>query len=210
MLEPIFPIPEAEYRICSDAYLLSAAPLAGALCMIAEPQGCYRLHDRNNYWNQPFAEALRRGVETYELQCRTASQMLTRRGIEHDASRWRAHSWWHRLRDAIDDIVSVVPPGRSFLLADDDEWGSPEVFEGGRRRIPFPEHDGHYAGPPPDDDGACAQLQRLRSADSRFLAFAWNASWYLDFYRGLSEWLDRNACRVLSNERVVIFDLLQS
>ena len=207
MLQENFPIPEAEYRICSDAYLLTAAPLAGKLRCIPEAQSCYRMHDRNNYWNQPFAEALRRGMATYELQCQTASRMLNRRGIRHDPSRWRLHSWWHRLHDAIADISRVVPGGHAFLLADDDQWGTPDQLDGGRQRIPYPELNGRYAGPPVDDAAALEELERQRARGSRFIAFAWDSAWYLDVYSTLNQWLNRYADRVVCNERVVIFEM---
>jgi glycosyltransferase involved in cell wall biosynthesis len=210
MLEEIFPIPEAEYRICSDAYLLTAAPLAGAIRCVAQPQSRYRMHDRNNYWNQPFAEALRRGIATYEMQCRTASDLLNRRGIAHDTTGWRLHSWWHRLRDAIEDIKRVVPTGEAFLLADDDLWGTPDELDGDRRRIPYPELNARYSGPPCDDAAALSELRRQRARGLSFVAFAWDSAWYLDSYPALSQWLNRHANRALCNERVTIFDMRQA
>ena len=50
----------------------------------------------------------------------------------------------------------------------------------GRHAIPFLEHDGEYWGPPPDDEAAIAELERLRTEKGvAFIVFPWTASWWL-------------------------------
>ncbi|MBI2834927.1 MAG: glycosyltransferase [Acidobacteria bacterium] len=114
--------------------------------------------------------------------------------------------WFRRRRLALRDIESVVAPGASFILIDDDNWGVGE-FVDGRRRIPFLERDGHYAGRPVDDRQAVAELDRLRRLGALFVVIAWPASWWLDHYSGLREHLNANARRILENDRVVVFEL---
>ena len=41
------PIPEADWRRSADVYLLNLAPLFGEIGAIDEPQGGYRIHQRN-------------------------------------------------------------------------------------------------------------------------------------------------------------------
>jgi hypothetical protein len=43
----IFPIPEADYPICADYYLLNMAALLGPVASLAQVGGCYRMHGAN-------------------------------------------------------------------------------------------------------------------------------------------------------------------
>jgi hypothetical protein len=75
VLERIFPIPEDEFRICADGYLVTLAPLFGPVVSIDEPLGVYRIHDRNAWAT---------------LESAAASRF--HRALEHDLSRYRALS----------------------------------------------------------------------------------------------------------------------
>jgi glycosyltransferase involved in cell wall biosynthesis len=46
-LKEVMPIPEADWRRSADVYLLNLAPLFGEIGAIDEPQGGYRIHQRN-------------------------------------------------------------------------------------------------------------------------------------------------------------------
>lgn len=125
----------------------------------------------------------------------------------------KAHGTWAELRDrtcprelAIREVVSLVPPGESFILVDEDRWEvGPDLR--GRRCIPFLEHEGAYWGPPADDQTAIGELRRLKAAGAGFIAFARHAFWWLDHYAGLRDHL-RSRCKcLLENGRLVVFDL---
>jgi glycosyltransferase involved in cell wall biosynthesis len=47
VLERILPIPEAEWRIAADGYLVTAAPFYGTIVSIEERLGAYRIHGSN-------------------------------------------------------------------------------------------------------------------------------------------------------------------
>jgi glycosyltransferase involved in cell wall biosynthesis len=47
VLERILPMPEAEWRISADGYLVTAAPFHGAVVAIEERLGAYRIHGAN-------------------------------------------------------------------------------------------------------------------------------------------------------------------
>jgi glycosyltransferase involved in cell wall biosynthesis len=47
VLERILPMPEAEWRISADGYLVTAAPFYGTVAPIEEPLGTYRIHGAN-------------------------------------------------------------------------------------------------------------------------------------------------------------------
>lgn len=77
-LEQILPMPEDDFRICADGYLVTVAPFAGPVVSIDEPLGAYCQHGENN-WAGGKADAA-----------------LFRRLLAHDEVRYRALA--HRAR----------------------------------------------------------------------------------------------------------------
>jgi len=73
ILERILPMPEPEFRIAADGYLVTLAPLFGPVISIDDPLGTYRLHG-DNAWAS-------RG---------TASAQHFRRTLLHDLHRYDA------------------------------------------------------------------------------------------------------------------------
>ncbi|MBI3934184.1 MAG: class I SAM-dependent methyltransferase [Acidobacteria bacterium] len=111
----------------------------------------------------------------------------------------------HRLRLTAQEIAALIPPQDAFVLVDQDWWGS-EIAASGRA-IPFLEREGQYWGPPPDDDTAIRELDRLHRAGASFMVFSWSAFWWLDYYSGLHSHLRSKFRCVLTNDRLVVFDL---
>lgn len=110
-----------------------------------------------------------------------------------------------RLLQCIEDIAGLIPPQDSFILIDQQQFGA--AVTAGRRALPFLERDGQYWGPPPDDRTAIRELERLRQAGVRFVAIAWPAFWWLDYYAGFHRYLRATYGCVLENERLVIFNV---
>ncbi|GAB5560433.1 MAG: hypothetical protein SynsKO_20800 [Synoicihabitans sp.] len=50
MLNNVFPIPEAEYRICADAYLKEMTGINTLTFPISKPLAVYRIHENNNFY----------------------------------------------------------------------------------------------------------------------------------------------------------------
>ena len=109
------------------------------------------------------------------------------------------------MRDIACEIAAIIPMGSPFIFVDDDKTGPLHVGE--RRRIPFLECKGQYWGPPPDDDTAIRELERLRQSGAKFMVFAWPAWWWLKHYAGLHGHLRSNYRWVMENIRLVVFDL---
>src|SRR5262249_16868824 len=103
-------------------------------------------------------------------------------------------------------IVARIPPGETFILVDQDQYGAGDVIQG-RRRMHFPEQKGQYAGLPLDDATAIRELERLRQSGANFMVFAWPARWWLEYYTGLHRHLHAEGRCVLANDRLMIFDL---
>jgi hypothetical protein len=118
----------------------------------------------------------------------------------------RSNLKWNKLAMLmLKEISSLIPPGETFLLVDDDQVGG-ELFSG-RTAWPFLERDGKYWGPPSDDASAICELERLRQLGASFTVFAWPAFWWLDYYAGFHSYLREKHPCVLENDRVVVFDL---
>jgi hypothetical protein len=111
-------------------------------------------------------------------------------------------------RIAAQEVASLIPPGRTIILVDDAEFGG--RVGAGHCLVPFLERDGQYWGPPPDDETAIREFERLRHAGADFLIFGWPAFWWLDYYSRLHEYLRSRFRCLLRNERVVVFDLRMS
>jgi glycosyltransferase involved in cell wall biosynthesis len=210
VLAHILPIPEdvPYYRSCADEYLYTLAPVFGQVRTITQPQGCYRMHDANVYSSRSFEEKLALELEGYDSQCRAFSATLAKYGIVADASRWKQHSWFHRLDRAVADILAVVPEGDQFVLVDGNTWGAPRELMG-RTVRPFIELDGEDGGPPADDQTAIGRTTALLECRMPFLVVAWPCFWWFDEYACWSQYLRDTGRCVLSNDRVVVFDFRQ-
>jgi glycosyltransferase involved in cell wall biosynthesis len=208
-LERVLPIPEKEWRIYTDCYLFTLAPVFGHIKRLLEPQGAYRAHGQNYYDSankKAFDEGLWIDSLLYDKACATLSRCCRDLGILVDQDAWKSKSWLHWLRLGVQDIVDLVPEGETFILVDGDMWGTDDDLEG-RRRIPFLERDGQYWGPPPDDATAIKEFERLRQLGAGFMVFAWPAFWWFDYHPELCTHLRARFRCVLENERLVAFDL---
>lgn len=103
------------------------------------------------------------------------------------------------------DVRSAVPEGATLLLVDDDSTET-EIF-GPRRTRPFLEKDGMSWGPPPDDEVAVAELERMRGEGASYLVITDNCRWWLQHYHGFADHLHRHYRAVLDNDRYLIFEL---
>jgi SAM-dependent methyltransferase len=103
------------------------------------------------------------------------------------------------------EIANLVKPGDSFILVD-QWWGNEEPLPH-CHAIPFMERNGQYWGKPSDDATAIRELERLREAGARHIVFAWPSFWWLEHYSGLASCLDYRFSCVLSNDRLIVYDL---
>jgi glycosyltransferase involved in cell wall biosynthesis len=213
-LEHVFPLPEADYRTCPDAYLTTLAPLFGRIARIDEPLGYCRVHATNEYNSRTPIEKNRTKLEIYDRRCAALSSHAQRLGLPFDPSTWKTgndhYTWITTLDRAARELEKIVPEGETFILVDDDWWndgaGNGEVLPG-RHRLQFIERNGEYWGPPADDTHAVRELERLRHRGARFVVVAWSAFWWLEYYAGFNAWLRSRFPCVLENDRLVIFKL---
>src|SRR5260221_2074296 len=74
-----------------------------------------------------------------------------------------------RLRTAIEEITRLIPPGQRFILIDEEQIRGELAH---LAAMPFLEKDGQYWGPPPGDETAIRELERLRQGGAKYLESA--------------------------------------
>ena len=210
-LDAVLPMPEPEYRICADEYLLTLAPVCGLIRTIAEPLGCYRAHGNNNGWRKGLSDdKVEADMRRFEYSCVMLSAHLQRKGESVDPSVWLQQNWnyqWmDRLQRAKQDLLSIIPAHSQFVLVDGCDWGD-QLLED-RHAIPFVERDGQYWGPPEDDASAIQEMERLCRSGAAFVVFWWTAFWLLDHYAGLRTYLYSRFNCILCNDRLIVFQAL--
>ena len=203
-LESAMPMPEDEFKIGADTYLFESVAFFGEIKKIAWSLSCYRVHEKNNYFNKTFSQKLESELLFYNKLFGTLEKYCKKLGLHPDKDLWKEQSWFHRVANAIEDIKKVIPSGSTMILADDAVWDAGKDIEG-RNVFPFIEKDGAYAGVPLDDQQAITELQRMYYKGMQYLVFTWITFWWLDEYAGLSNYLDDNCNCICKNERVKIF-----
>lgn len=94
VLARILPIPEAEFRISADGYLVTLSPLFGAVLSIDEPLGTYRMHDQNAWATRATADGdrFRRAIDLdaarYRALSRKAAELGLPRPVEPGMNDW--------------------------------------------------------------------------------------------------------------------------
>lgn len=203
-LEQVMPVPEAEFHLAADAYLMALAPLYGQLCALKSPQSQYRRHGANS-WGGGYDEIARANREVSRKLLPIAAEHARRRGFTVDLERWERRNYDFNLAGSLEDLDAVIGRTSPFVLIDGQQLGLDAAA--GRPVLPFLERDGEFWGEPADDEQAIEELERMRREGARYLVLAWPAFWWVDYYRGFVTHLhDSYACR-LENHRLQIFEL---
>ena len=135
----------------------------------------------------------------FENLLRKSSVEATQRDAEVRAEEQR------RLQQTLDDITSNTEPESRIVLVDGNCLGVDTLPD--RVVIPCIERDGKYFGCPEDGESAVREIDRLYNGGADYVAIAWTAFWWLEFYEELNEHLRRNFPCAFQNERLVLFDL---
>jgi glycosyltransferase involved in cell wall biosynthesis len=211
-LEQAMPVPELPFRHGADVFLTILAPLYGQIHRLSAPQGAYRVHDSNNYFGRSLGpNRLKDYVQRFDDCCVELQKHVTAQGTNADIEDWKKRNfnylWPTRWIRAVSQIESVVSAGNSYLLVNNDEWGSGEPVHG-RHAVPFLENDGQYWGFPANDDEAVSELIRLKAKSGvSHIVFSWTAYWYFEQYPRFHAWLRKAHRCVVENDAVTVFDI---
>lgn len=119
----------------------------------------------------------------------------------------RSRPWRAALRGLTAEILRRASRGSELILLGSHEMGDLPLWE--RRVRPFLESDGVYAGPPPDDETAIAELERMRkSGATLFVAPSWQFWWFKSYPRFAAHLKSRYR-RLEQSETVEIYALDQ-
>ena len=113
--------------------------------------------------------------------------------------------WRRQLARAFDELTNLIPCGSNLVLVEDNQIGTDVIKE--RNVKPFMERNGEYYGYPADSGEAIEEFRRLHAAGAEYIAFAWPAHWWLDYFPGLNDFLRSKFRCILQNDRLVVFDL---
>jgi GT2 family glycosyltransferase len=133
---------------------------------------------------------------------RNKSRYSEKWGHEWEPYGRRRNARYERETAALREAVAGAVPADSTVLV--ISRGDEELLRlDGRRALHFPQaEDGGWAGHHPADSAeAIEQLERLREQGAGFLVVPPAYLWWLTYYGGLSEHLDRNYEPVVSDER---------
>lgn len=210
-LERVFPLPEIEKECgvgsaSADAFLSMLAPLFGLIKRITEPQGFYRLHGQNDHSAMSFDKKLERDLQLFDYRSTVLNRYCQRMGIKVEPKKWRENSWFYRLKLATQEIARLVE-SEKFILVDDNTWMMND--NDNHHMIPFLERGGKYWGPPPHDDTAIRELERLRKSGASYLVFAWPAFWWLDYYSEFNRHIRARSRCILDDRNIIAFDVRQ-
>jgi glycosyltransferase involved in cell wall biosynthesis len=119
VLRRILPLPEAEFRISADGYLVTLAPLFGAVVCIDEPLGVYRIHDRNAWARSESAvvERFRRSLQQDWNRYRALSSKAAELGLQ-PAREPGLRDWLH----LENRLCSLCIDPRGHLPRTDSRW----------------------------------------------------------------------------------------
>jgi glycosyltransferase involved in cell wall biosynthesis len=118
---------------------------------------------------------------------------------------WGIPEWSDGCYQAVEGIKKLISSDEMFILVDDNQLIA--KLNGHHKAVPFIEKNGLYFGPPESNREAIDALERLRQAGAKYLVFAWQAFWWLDYYAEFNSYLRSNFPCILESERLIVFGL---
>jgi glycosyltransferase involved in cell wall biosynthesis len=216
-LRAVLPMPEPEYRICADAYLVMMASAMGSIRTASRPLASWRRHQSNGYnGTEESARARIAGdLKRYDHLSTSLALRLELLGWSVDPAVWKkrnlAYKRLDRLATAMEQIARIVPEGNTYILVEDSDWNQGhlvgrEIVEGRHALRPFGE-DGSWTTAPPNETSAIREIERLLEIGATHAVFAWPGLWWLEQFAALERHLETRGTRVTRTGNFVAYDL---
>ena len=206
-LERMLPMPEAEYRICADAYVVMLASIYGEVRRSLTPLSYWRRHGENRYngTRETVTERVTADLDRYDALAATLAVHLEGQGTRVDPALWRRRNVGYRrldrIRTSVAEIASVVPEEGAVVLVDDGDWSQGHLE--GRDLLPDRRtlrlFDGEVLAEPPAESALLAEIKRLEREGATHVVFVWPGAWWLQQYPGFDRYL-RTSGRPLAGE----------
>jgi hypothetical protein len=206
-------MPEMEFRINGDGYLVTLASIYGRVAVLPEPQSLYRVHGNNHFASLERQARRERLTQMYRLRCKALARHLGMRETDPAPSTWLSNApyqWENRVAAAKANLEKLVPPGTRFILVDQEGWakhGSDGEVMPGRYAFPFLERDGYYDGLPDGSEVAIQNLEDLRSRGAAFIVFTWATRWWMETFNEFGAHIEKNYKLLTSDDLIAVFDL---
>ena len=193
-------MPEAEYRICADAYVVMLASIYGEVRRSLTPLSYWRRHGENRYngTRETIQERVNADLDRYDVLAATLAVHLEGQGTRVDPALWRQRNVGYRrldrVRTSVDEIIRVVPEDGAVVLIDDGDWNQGHL-EGrdltpSRRTLRL--FDGETLAEPPSQTALIAEMKRLQREGATHVVFVWPGAWWLQQYPGFDRYLRTN------------------
>jgi glycosyltransferase involved in cell wall biosynthesis len=197
VLEQMLPMPEDDYRICADAYLVMLASLYGELRRSLVPLSFWRRHGDNRYngTRETITERVLADLRRYDVLAATLAVHLEAQGVHAQPELWRKRNIGYRRLDRIRttaaEIEQVVPAGGTFVLVDDGDWEQGHLenrdLMPGRTAVRL--FEGATLAEPPAESALLDEIKRLAAAGASHVVFVWPGSWWLQHYPAFEGYL---------------------
>ncbi len=159
--------------------------------------------------SRSFEERVQFEIEVWPPVFRRMLELYGEMGIDIDETqveRWLRYSWFLPIHRATKELLTLVPEEERFVLIGTYDLGdNPAILN--RAPRPLFERQGVDWGLPVDDSVAISEVERAQREGIRYIVFAWPSFWLFDHYRVYTSYLHSQFKCLLSNERLVIFDM---
>ena len=214
MVEHVLPMPAEANRHGADVYLTVLAPICGNVRRLDDAFGCYRQHEKNNYFGRALTnDRLKYYLRRFGSYSTAVHKHLASQGVDIKEDDWKRRNfnylWPSRLLKAKEEIERVIPDGAGYVFIDNNELAANNLVPG-RCAVPFVERNGTYWGPPPDERAALVELERQISKGIGYVVLWWTAFWWLTEYFALNKYLHKHASLVIDSDALKIFQLCRS
>lgn len=206
-LTQVFPIPEQEFPINTDGYLVTLAWIYGEVRTLAEPLSLYRVHGGNRFMTMPAHEKRLRHRDFFLRRCRALARHLEAMGVASNINEWKRQKgildWPIASVAAQEQIARVLPAGSRVVLVDENAFEqNGAVLSSHHTVVPF------LGGTRPSDDReAIAEFGAQLQTGADFLVFTWLTAWWLEHYGAFGTLL-RDSCVCLHwTDELIIFDV---
>jgi glycosyltransferase involved in cell wall biosynthesis len=216
-LEIVYPLHNFSSKYAQnsvDVYLCRLATILGNIKRLDEPQGYYRVHQKNLFGNRSLAFKIQHNLIVFDCHCLVLAEYLQQQGVYANPETWKkTDTPYGRMKvrlELLQDIEANIAENETFIWIDDQLFNRKklnEYFFPNQVVIPFLEQDSQYWGPSADSQAAIEEIEKLRLAGANFIVFLWPSFWWLEYYQELAQYLHNRYHCLLENERCIIFDI---